>query len=419
MLLTRRAMRLQFPPLASLAVLLAAGCDVEATRTLDEEDGGIEVFDLPASDGGPRDADPTDVLDAGPLDIGLGPLCVGEARVWLSPELPLGVDSYEGPVSWLPTGALRIGGGDPPVSVVFGSGVLPEGLHRHREFYGRIESYRPFWEEVRLTLWSLRSTGRRGRLLFVGWTGSSYGEGTYGDELTYRYEASTCRPGHDECGSAHGMDLVVEGEAVGYGERRSVGHLEVVNGRSSRYYREPTCTDTPRSWYEGWIWLGDAPCGQLQRDDCIADPRCVLWGSEIRDPEYACVEASGACESILVPSACRNQNCRWDPGDCYCPEGIDCACGGGPAPKCRSVCGGQAGVSCPDDRYCEWSSLDAPACVLPPDAEGWCERPPPYCRGTPPSEVCACGPDGPTRYGNDCSRRMDQAGPADPAACPP
>jgi hypothetical protein len=190
--------------------------------------------------------------------------------------------------------------------------------------------------------------------------------------------------------------------------------MEVFNGHSSRFVEGLLCTDTPDSWYEGWIALEappEIPCDMMQRDDCIEDPRCVLWGSESYDPGYVCMDASGSCEVLAEVAECgRNPSCIVDTGGCYYPEGFDCICAGGPAPKCRSTCGGFGGLNCPGGRYCDEFGIQAPnSCGPVPDGTGQCEWQPTSCAGTPNGPVCACGNNGPQDFENDCLRRQVQA----------
>ena len=236
------------------------------------------------------------------------------------------------------------------------------------------------------------------------------------------YAPYACRV-PDECGVRQGERLSVsEGDRDGIeleiDEQGVLGDLEVYNGPSETYFESPTCPETPLAWRAGWIArTSDVDCATLQRDACIASSSCILWGSETMDPGYLCLPAAFPCEG-RSEEVCRGAvGCAWDPGACYCPEGLECACGGGPAPKCRIQCGGFTGGACPSERFCDYGAISAPECLPVPDDAGWCEYIPRTCIGTPNAPTCACSTDA-QNYPNDCERRADVALGAVRGLCP-
>lgn len=166
---------------------------------------------------------------------------------------------------------------------------------------------------------------------------------------------------------------------------------------------------------------GTVPCAQLQRDVCIVTPGCVLDGSENNDPGYFCRDAASPCEQLKDPTECQGDpRCTYLPGGCYCPENQVCACGGGPAPVCREICGGLAGTPCPSGFFCDLPNIaPGPVCPGNPDQLGTCVPVPPTCAGALGGPVCGCVNDiTPTDFANDCERRAARASLGQPGACP-
>ena len=399
---------------------LAWACAAEAPG-LGGPDGGSDLgrTELGVTDGGgSRDGSP----EVGLRDAGAPRACrpVG-ARVELWAEGFLPDRIFEGRMRAVPAALDRLVDETGERWVSFGA-ILPVELSG--TYWARVEIAQPFWQEVRVLLRTLGPDGAPGAAVLLAWSGASFGAlSTDEIELAYRYEPEGCLVPEDACGRSEGLRLVAEGPdgtlRVGRGQGASAGDLWVVNGDSARFVDGPWCTDTPSRWHAGMVAVARGGCAVLGRDACIADPACTLWGSETLDPGYTCRLSAGDCERIADPEACAAiAGCAWDPGDCYCPEGMTCACGGGPAPKCRSACGTRAGFDCPEGRYCEEGFLEPPDCRLPPDGAGWCAWAPPDCAGTPSRPVCACTLDGPARFEDDCRRRQARAGRADPAACP-
>jgi hypothetical protein len=164
------------------------------------------------------------------------------------------------------------------------------------------------------------------------------------------------------------------------------------------------------------------PCSQLQRDVCLATVGCVLDGSEIAGSGYYCRDAISDCERIKDGNVCMaNSACVHDPGACYCAEGNQCLCGGGPPPVCRDACGN--GVECPTtDYFCELSMDDGDPntiCIGDVGQAGVCTPIPPTCVNAGGGPTCGCAANtATTTYTNDCERRLARAAFAQTGACP-
>jgi hypothetical protein len=105
-------------------------------------------------------------------------------------------------------------------------------------------------------------------------------------------------------------------------------------------------TTTPRTEPEGPLAEDPVPeadttCATLGRDACIDSTSCTL--EQGGDGAYTCRAAEGACEENLAQSdqaACEAREiCLWEAARCYCPEDVECICGGGPPPTCRVLNG--------------------------------------------------------------------------------
>ncbi|MFC1609421.1 hypothetical protein ACFL6C_00550 [Myxococcota bacterium] len=163
---------------------------------------------------------------------------------------------------------------------------------------------------------------------------------------------------------------------------------------------------------------GGVDCESLARDECLASEDCFLDFSEQSYGHYECREALSPCERKTDETSCRAESgCHWDPGSCYCPEGVECFCGGGPAPSCREYCGGFAGYPCPEGYFCSlpmhengWPGSGAPQCTGNWDQMGVCLWIPDACED--PFEAPLCGCDGDSTaitYANGCTRRQAEA----------
>jgi hypothetical protein len=189
-------------------------------------------------------------------------------------------------------------------------------------------------------------------------------------------------------------------------------------GRSSRFEEGPRCPDTPGQWFHGFIvaeHFPAVPCRELRRDVCTSHGGCSLFGEENRGGGYQCEPAVNACERQQTPDLCTNINgCTWDSGGCYCPEAEVCACAGGPAPGCRSLC---SSAGCPSDngaseRYCYRPTTAPPECdpIRSPSYCDWRPADPDDCAGAMGPMLCACTVDGFSMFANDCERRSAAAG---------
>ena len=149
--------------------------------------------------------------------------------------------------------------------------------------------------------------------------------------------------------------------------------------------------------------LPEPACAELDEIACLESDGCVLVLVGEEGEGYLCREAENDCERQPTQEGCREMpGCEWDPGQCYCPPGVLCACGGGPPPICREA----AAVDCA--QLDELECLPSEACVLVQEADGSyrcreaendCERQPSAerCREEPGCEWdpghCYCPPD--------------------------
>ncbi len=280
--------------------------------------------------------------------------------------------------------------------------------------YLTLELNRPWWTEVRMLIQTLGPDNRPSGAAFAIWSGAGFYEFST-QNLTLRHVLDACEYDNGGCGRQGGMAQVVrigaERIVVQNGDQGVIGNYLVAN-RGSTTLLEPTqCSDSPTNWYAGWV-ISQGPqlldCSTLRRDDCIVQPGCVLWGSENKDPGYTCVPAADPCEFRDAETCASGPGCTWDWGDCYCPEDVDCDCGGGSAPKCRTDCAGWTGRECPASHYCALDLVEPAICVAPADVGGTCEWVPETCAGTPDDPVCTCLPDDPDPQllENDCQRRQ-------------
>jgi hypothetical protein len=85
-----------------------------------------------------------------------------------------------------------------------------------------------------------------------------------------------------------------------------------------------------------------AVCGDMGELECINSTSCKL---ELIAPhgKYVCRESLGRCEHGFrqagngdIQKLCEaNAGCVFQPGNCYCPPNLECACGGGAPAQCH------------------------------------------------------------------------------------
>lgn len=428
-------MRASMEPMRALALCslaLLMGCQA-STEGLDPTAGLDAGRPDSASDAGPADSGP---FDSGPFDSGpgdastppdAGPTCNGPG--FMDFVVVHAEGDFEGRAQVAGLSPLRLA--TPQGDLEF---QLPEEVPLARlvsvgqAVYVTLELYRPWWTEARLLIQWLGPDNRpTGRALAI-WSGSGFRElSVQGVSIGHRPDG--CEFDNEGCGRQGGMEQVVrygaETIVVNNDGQGVIAEYLVANRGSTTYLEPAQCSDTPNDWYAGWIVSQGAQpldCAILGRDACIDQPGCVLWGSENNDPGYTCRPAADACEFLDVNTCATGPGCTWDGGDCYCPEDADCECGGGPAPKCRTYCGGWGGRECPASHYCALDLFQPPFCVPPADVGGTCEWVPDTCVGAPNDPVCTCLPSeaDPQRLENDCQRRERRGqGTAELSICAP
>ena len=418
----------RFTAVAVLGLTLA--CSEDATRTLDERDGG------PFDGAVPVDAGADAGLDAGAdagRDASTLPACRSRPMGLLITRVA--ADGSERPLEDLVADATVIE--IEPLVLALDDGTLlrvqlgANGPSVTDDIVGlrlraRLGVYRPFWTEARLVLLD------RGRELFAAfWDGSSWGTGNF-PGVNLAHVDAACRSDDDTCGKQIGraarFGLPAGFIGVDPGEVVEADGTVFANGESARYVEGPLCTDTPDHWYQGFIWTKRDvdDCDAVARDACLVSPDCALHGSLDRDPGYACHVAAEDCERLdALGCRARPDRCVWDPGECYCPEGAVCACGDGPPPVCRRRCDPRTDeMSCADNYFYQLSPGAAGAICTPSFDDGQCVRVPSSCEGTPPApDVCGC-PEvttggRPARFDDDCGRRRNRAFEVPLAWCEP
>lgn len=85
---------------------------------------------------------------------------------------------------------------------------------------------------------------------------------------------------------------------------------------------------------QGGTFCEGTPCTKRSRDDCRR-MRGVCYLEWRKEDTYRCRGVQNACEKLDKKACLAQSSCGWDPGHCYCPEGVPCACGGGPSDNCQ------------------------------------------------------------------------------------
>lgn len=83
---------------------------------------------------------------------------------------------------------------------------------------------------------------------------------------------------------------------------------------------------------------GGGMCGQLSQADCLASSRCVVAKKD-SGRGYLCRANINSCENGFIQDNAKKtcdtgKGCVFSPGSCFCPEGVQCICGGGHPPMC-------------------------------------------------------------------------------------
>ena len=80
-------------------------------------------------------------------------------------------------------------------------------------------------------------------------------------------------------------------------------------------------------------------CRLLTQSDCLSSTQCLL--EKTNKFQYICRQANNQCEEGFVQHenkgqlSCKNKRgCQFVPASCFCPEGVQCICGGGAPPMC-------------------------------------------------------------------------------------
>jgi hypothetical protein len=411
---------------ALILCVLVAGCEAETAGLLGAPgtaDSGVSDAATPSDAGGAPDAGRAP--DAGlPMTDAGTPTCSEVPQFSIDVRNPTG--SYAGPARVVAVSPLRLNAQDQEFTVILSDDrPLTQRIRVGQQVMFSLQLHRPHWIEARISLRRIDATGQL-PLIYAAWGGASFAEWTT-PQASLHHEAGLCLLTEHRCGPLQEMNLVIDSQGghvvVGRGQQTQLDDHTVFNGNSTRSPGGALCDDFPDAWYAGWI-AGPPPpptvaCEQLTRDACIATPDCVLWGSQIYDPNYVCRPAADQCEAQTAETCGQQPSCSWEVGSCYCPENADCFCAGGPAPKCRTFCGGFGGGSCPSSHYCRMDLWQPPSCLPLPDAGGVCEWKPDDCEGTLSQPLCSCTQVGVTSLiDNDCLRRQAQGqGVAQPNEC--
>ncbi len=83
-----------------------------------------------------------------------------------------------------------------------------------------------------------------------------------------------------------------------------------------------------------------AACSKLSQADCLKSTSCIV-AKKPSGRGYQCRANQDRCEQGFAQAAgkdsCKTADgCFFAPGSCFCPEGVECICGGGHPPMCAS-----------------------------------------------------------------------------------
>jgi len=74
---------------------------------------------------------------------------------------------------------------------------------------------------------------------------------------------------------------------------------------------------------------------------CNYSKQCILHQDPPLTGKYVCLPPENECESRYLERGCTREacetasECTFFPGECFCPGGMQCICGGGPPPACE------------------------------------------------------------------------------------
>ena len=86
---------------------------------------------------------------------------------------------------------------------------------------------------------------------------------------------------------------------------------------------------------------GCTPVSMMSDYECLGSPRHTYAEVPQMPGAYACRRARGACERGFIQvehsgdQCVANPMCEYVPGQCYCPPGVQCICGGGSPGQCQ------------------------------------------------------------------------------------
>ena len=93
----------------------------------------------------------------------------------------------------------------------------------------------------------------------------------------------------------------------------------------------------------GHVWSTEEPCGPDAMDACLRSHGCTVELIEDQAGKYLCRASKSPCETGFRQSVHGRRDCeaigdcRFAPGECFCPPVALCACGGGPPPQCLPI----------------------------------------------------------------------------------